>query len=391
MPEGLVLALLALFWLSAAWLAWVFVLYPLGMLLLSKLRPRPLVRRLAPYEPTVAFVMAAYNEEAVISDRLQNYQDIDYPVEKRQFLVGSDASTDATDTIVASFASRDDSIHSVRYERCGKTRIVYELAEIADAEIVIFTDADVLLDRDGLRRIVDCFADPLVGGVIGRMVYTDADSNAGNIGQKKYLELENCLRRAEALVWTTVGPRGECFAVRKGAYTPLTNYEYSDDLNLVLTIPQNGYRVWYEPALLIRETSRRSLSTEFRRRLRMGQQAAATLTSYPYTRWPWSSWVAFQVWSHKLLRIMSAIPITLLAMSSFMLAFEMEAFRFLALTLCTWFGVLAVGWVLDTTRIRFRPLQYPLYFTSMIVSLTIGSVRGVLHGGLAKWSSNRVE
>lgn len=391
MHDGVLVALRLIFWASAAWLAWIFVLYPVGMLLLSWVRPRHLARPPGDYEPTVAFVMAAYNEEAVIADRLKNYQELDYPRDKLQFLVGSDASTDATDSIVTAFSTGDESIRLYRYERCGKTQIVYELAEMTDAPIVIFTDADVLLDQQGVRRIVTCFADPTVGGVIGRMVYTDADGNAGNVGQKKYLELENGLRRAESLVWTTVGPRGECFAVRRGAYTPLANYALSDDLNLVLTIPHNGFRVWYEPTLLIRETSRRSLTTEYRRRLRMGQQAAATLLAFKHTKWPWRSLVAFEIWSHKLLRILSAIPIALIAITSFALAPSSTFYRVVAIASGGWFAILALGWILDTIRVRFRPFQYPLYFTAMIVSLTIGSLRGVLFGGLAKWTSNRVE
>lgn len=391
MVDGLVAFLVVLFVLASGWLCWILLFYPMMMLLLSKLRPR-YPRYTGPAEqPTVAFVMAAYNEEKVMADRLENYLALDYPRDRLQFLIGSDASTDCTDSIVRSYARRDSTIELFQFDRCGKTRIVYELAELTKASIVVFTDADVLLDPTGLSQIVTCFRDPQVGGVIGRMIYTHPGDNAGNIGQKKYVEIENRLRRAEALVWTTVGPRGECFAVRKEAYTPLTNYQYSDDLNLVITIPHNGYRVWYEPTVVIRESSQRSLVTEYRRRLRMGQQAAATLMAFPHTRWPWRSWVAFEIWSHKLLRILAAVPLALIAITSLALSFQILIFRYVAAVIGLWLVLLGIGILLDKTRMRIPQLQYLLYFTAMIVSLTVGSVRGVLYGGLDRWSSNRIK
>jgi cellulose synthase/poly-beta-1,6-N-acetylglucosamine synthase-like glycosyltransferase len=383
--------LLILFCLSSLWIAYVFVIYPAGMLLLARIRPRRLTTGREEYQPTVAFVMAAYNEEKVIAGRLENYRELDYPRALLSFHLGSDASTDATDQIVERFATEDQSIRLRRFNRSGKTQIVYELAEETDAEIIVFTDADILLEPEGVQHIVAPFADPTVGGVIGRMVYTDLDTNAGNQGQRKYLEIENELRHAESLVWTTVGPRGECFAVRRGAYRPLTDYRLSDDLNLVITIPLNGFRVWYEPSVVIRETSRRSLSTEFHRRLRMGQQAAATLVAFPETRYPWRSWIGFQIWSHKLLRILAAIPLVVASATAIPLAFHHDLFIVVAVGVAIWCGIMGLGILTERLQLRVRLLQYPLYFTSMIVSLTIGSLRGVMRGGLEKWSSQRVD
>jgi len=390
MPDGLIAPLLVVFAVAVSWILWVVVLYPLGMLALSRLRPRRL-RTVGGYEPTVAFVMAAYNEEKVIADRLDNYEQLDYPREKLSFLIGSDASTDATDSTISAYAARNGSIRLRRFDKCGKTRIVYELAASTDADIVVFTDADVLLDPDAVARMVSCFSDPQVGGVIGRMVYTDADRNSGNRGQKRYVEFENGLRRSESLVWTTVGPRGECFAVRRGAYTPLRDYRLSDDLNLAITIPLNGLRVWYEPSVVVRETGRRSLRTEYQRRLRMGQQAAATLLAFRETRKPWSSWLALELWSHKLMRILIGIPLLMAIVTAIPLAFVHPAFVVVAACSAVWILAMAAGYVAERVAVHLPVLQYPLYFTTMLISLTIGSVNGILHGGLAQWTSNRVE
>lgn len=379
-----------LFWFAMSWIVYVFVGYPALIWLLARLRPNPLNKSEGELPP-VCFVMAAYNEERGIADRIQNYLDLDYPRHLLSFKIGSDASSDATDSIIERFRAIDPSIELVRYPRSGKTKIVYELAARSAAEIIIFTDADVLLEPDSVRRVAECFSDPTVGGVIGRMVYIDGDINAGSIGQRKYLDLENELRRLESLFWTTVGPRGECFAVRRGAYTPLENYKLSDDLNLVITIPLNGLRVWYEPSVIIREFTRRSLATEARRRLRMGQQAAATLLAYDGTRFPWRSLVGFQIWSHKLLRNLGAIPIALAALTAIPLAFEHRFYLAVSIVAAVWGAIMLLGALSERLSINIRGLQYPLYFTAMIFSLTIGSVRAVFSGGLEMWSSNRIE
>jgi cellulose synthase/poly-beta-1,6-N-acetylglucosamine synthase-like glycosyltransferase len=380
-----------LFWLSVAWIFYVFIGYPLLMATIARLRPRRL-RKDPAYLPRVAFVMAAYNEEKIIAKKLRNYQELDYPRDRVELYVGSDASVDRTDEIIREFQAVDPSIHLARYDRSGKTRIVYELAGKLDAEIIVFTDADVFLEPDGLRRIVACFADPTVGGVIGRMHYHDAEVTVGTTGQRKFLEIEDLLRRDESLVWTTVGPRGECFAVRRGSYTPLDDYRKSDDVNLAITIPANGLRVWYEPEVVIHETNKRNLATEFRRRLRMGQQSMATFVSYEATRFPWRSLVGYQIWSHKVLRNFAAIPGTLFLISALLLALAGHGMIYtVAATLAAlWLLLVVIGFVCEWLKLNLPILHYPLYFTAMLVGLTIGSTRAS-SGGLEMWNSQRVE
>ncbi len=380
----------ALFYIAVSWLLYVFIGYPLLIGVWARLRPRPL-RRSQGYTPTVALVMAAYNEEKIIGQKLRNYRELDYPRDRMRMYIGSDASVDRTDEIIREFQAEDPSIHLTRYNRCGKTRIIYELAESVDAEIILFTDADVFLEPDGLRKIVACFADPTIGGVVGRMQYHDAEITVGTTGQRKFLEIEDALRRDESLVWSTVGPRGECFAVRRGSYTPLEDYRKSDDVNLAITIPLNGLRVWYAPEVVIHETNKRNLATEFQRRLRMGRQSMATFVSYEGTRYPWRSFVGFQIWSHKVLRNFAAIPWCLLVITSFLLAPEGGVYAFVAAANLAWLAAMAIGWICERFRLNVPILHYPLYFTAMLIGLTIGSTRAVTSGGLEMWNSNRVE
>lgn len=380
-----------LFWIGIAWISYVFLAYPVLIALLARLFPLP-VRKSDGYRPGVTFVMAAYNEERIIARRLQSYLDLDYPREKLRFLIGSDASTDRTDEIVREFGERDPTIELRRFERSGKTKIIYTLAEEVREGIIVFCDADVLLEREGLTHIAACFADPDVGGVVVRMVYEDREANAGSVGERTYHGMEDAMRRNESLLHTTVSPTGPCFAVRQGSYTPLTDFGMIDDLNLAITIPLNGRRVWYEPSAIAHEVNRRTLWSEFRRRLRMGQQSMATFLRFDGTRWPWRSRVGFQIWSHKVLRNLAAIPGAMVAIASLLLYGNGIVYDAVAILSLAWGAIVLLGLAADRLKLDVPVIGYPLYFTLMLVGLTVGSIRAVFSGGgLAMWASQRPE
>lgn len=379
-----------LFWFSVLWVIYVLIGYPALMYLLSKIRPKP-IRRDHSFMPSICFVMAAYNEEKLIGAKLENYAKLDYPREKLRMLIGSDGSSDATDSIIGEWAERDPSIELFRYNRVGKTQIIYDIAERVESEIIIFTDADILLEPNALREIAACFADPTVGGVIGMMVYTDPTQNAGNVGQQKYQQLEDWLRESEARVNTTVGPRGECHAARRGAFNPLHDSGLSDDTHLVISTPLLGYRVWYERSVVFYETTRRSVSTEYRRRLRMGQLLAATVFAHAETRWPWRSFLGFQMWSHKILRNTLALPLLLGVVSSLLLGlFAMGGYTFAAWAALAYLGMLLLGVLCDRLGWGVKIIQYPLYFTAMFISLALGTLRAFSRGGMPTWTQQRV-
>lgn len=379
-----------LFWASAAWLLYVFLGYPGLVAWAARVFPSPIRKSLA-YEPNVTFVMAAYNEESIIARRLQNYLDLDYPREKLRFMIGSDSSTDRTDDIIREFQAKDGSIELRRFERSGKTKIVYTMAEEVESEVIVFCDADALLDRDGLRHMVSCFADPTVGGVVVRIVYEDEEENAGSVGERTYHGMEDTMRVNESMLHTTISPTGQCFGVRRGAYTPLVDHRMSDDLNLAITIPLNGKRVWFEPRVVVRETNLRNIWSEFRRRLRMGQQSMATFLRYDGTRRPWQSMLGFQIWSHKVLRNLAAIPAVLFVVASLMLYDVHPVYFGAAVVSLVWAAFVLIGLIVDRLKLDIPVIGYPLYFTMMILALTMGSLRAFVYGGgLAMWSSPRL-
>lgn len=367
------------------------------------------------YTPSVAFVMAAYNEAKLINNRLQSYQNLDYPKELLSFYIGSDGSTDGTDEIIQKFQQYDKSIHLSRYNRVGKTRIVYDMASKAETDVIIFTDADVIMPPESLRIITSYLADKSVGGVVTNILYSDNADNIGNIGEKKFLQLETRLRHNEANFKTTVAPTGPCLAVKRGSYKPMTDYRYSDDLHLIISIPENGLRVCFAHDAKVYEINKRSLESEFRRRKRIGEQAMATFFGYESTKYPWRSWVGFQMWSHRVLRNTSAIAALLMLLGAWGVIFFTLQLTFsnslsniftdnfsaistenLVFYLAGVFGLIVltgvwIAYIFHKRNIKIPVLHYLLFFGAMVFALTIGAIRSIRSGGLAAWNTPRTE
>src|SRR5438067_7918403 len=161
---------LIIFWSGAAALLYTYVGYPLLLVLVSWLRPRP-VRR-GPLMPTVSVIITAYNEERDLAAKLENTLALDYEREKLEVIVASDCSTDRTDEIARSFAPRGVRLHR-QTERLGKTAAQNAAVAQARGEVILFSDATTLYSPDVLRVMMPNFADPSVGCVAGRLVYVD--------------------------------------------------------------------------------------------------------------------------------------------------------------------------------------------------------------------------
>src|SRR5688572_12318722 len=138
----LITILQIIFAISAAWLLAVFVGYPLLMFILSRFKPSTLSTS-PDNAPTIHIITAAFNERDNIRRKIRSHGALDYPRDRIRWTIGSDGSTDGTDTIVRTAMQSDPTIELVRYERVGKTRIIYEIAASSTADIILFTDADI--------------------------------------------------------------------------------------------------------------------------------------------------------------------------------------------------------------------------------------------------------
>ena len=257
------LALKIVFWTSLVLLIWTHVGYPLAAGLVARLRRR-LVESSA-IEPTVSVVIAAHNEEDVIERRVRNLLDLDYPADRLEILVASDASIDRTDEIVEGLAAADGRVKLVRCARAGKVSAQNRGVAASTGEIVAFSDANAVWQGDALLKLVRSFADPAVGYVSGRASYETPD---GTNREGAYWRFELWLRMQESRLGSITAGNGPIYAVRRSDWVELEPW-CGHDLGLPYLMVQRGRRAVYDPDAVSVEKPSRDIEDEYRRKVRM--------------------------------------------------------------------------------------------------------------------------
>jgi cellulose synthase/poly-beta-1,6-N-acetylglucosamine synthase-like glycosyltransferase len=305
------IAVKALFWASLGALAWTHAGYPLAAAFAARLGARRVGRDDA-YVPTVSVIVPAWNEQAVIERRLDNLLTLDYPVEKLELVVASDASEDRTDELVERFADRD--VRLVRCPRGGKVAAQNFTVPRTSGEILAFSDANAAWAPDALRKLVRNFADPEVAYVCGRLSLEHAD---GSNREGAYWRYELWLRESESRLHSVTGGNGSIYAVRREDYIDV-DPRFGHDLAFPYLMVQRGRRAVYEPEALAFEKPTPSNEAEYRRKVRMFEHCwLITLRGSLLRRLPPVYWIG--VFSHRLLRYGSGLLHLMLLGSSVVL------------------------------------------------------------------------
>ena len=308
-----------LFWFSVAILAYVYAGYPLVLALVA-----PFIRRRKPepgYLPHLSFLIAAYNEEANIGQKIEQTLALDYPPDRLEILVLSDGSADRTDEIVRSFG--DPRVRLLRIEpRRGKTAAQNQGVRQARGEVLIFSDATTVYHRQALRYLACNYEDPRVGAVSGRYQYFDTEGNSPTgLGTIFFWNYENLLKMLQSRIRTISGCCGCIYSVRKSAYTDLPA-DVISDLVQPLRVIQKSFRVVFEDRALAYEETTQSASEEFSMRVRVVTRGMRGLLSVPEILKPWRfGWVSFQLFSHKILRWLVPLFLLLIFASNLAIVF----------------------------------------------------------------------
>ena len=375
--------MLRLFLISLALLAYVIVGYPLVLRLVVALRGPRLVRR-TPIEPSLSFVISAYNEAAVIAKKLENAVALDYPAEKRQIVVISDCSDDGTDEIVAGFASRGVTLARMP-QRGGKTAGLNHTVPTLSGDIVVFSDANAIYEPSALRMLVRNFADPEVGYVTGDARYLKTGEAAADVGERAYWGYEKQMKRLETQIGSMVGGDGAIYAIRRTLWKTLPRNAINDFLN-PLQIVAAGWRGVYEPEAVCWEETAGGIRAEYRRRVRIVSrswravfQAGRVLNPFAMGLFAWS------LWSHKVLRWASGLFVAGAGVGAAGLLFD--AVRRWPLSLIV-IGAIA-GALAVATPIGRQTVGTLWYFLVINVASLVGVVKGTFGRVSGVWSTPR--
>jgi cellulose synthase/poly-beta-1,6-N-acetylglucosamine synthase-like glycosyltransferase len=258
-------AALVIFILSVFLLAYIYVGYPLAIALLARLFRRP-VRKKA-ILPSVTVVIPTYNEEAVIEEKLENTLRLDYPRDRLQILVCDDASQDRTAEMVTSYASRQVAL-SQGTVRSGKVGGLNRALQLADGELFVIADADILASPDALQQVAANFADETVGCVLAQTRIAPSEEGTAKSGGL-YWRYEALIRQSESDIHSTVAATGHFMALRRRLVQPIPAHIILDDFYLAMMTIRQGYRVISEPDAVVWERPTRSMGDEVNRRTRL--------------------------------------------------------------------------------------------------------------------------
>ena len=256
-------------------------------------------------------IIPAYNEEPVIERRLENLLELDYPPEKLEIVVASDASSDRTNELVAAVAAREPRVQLLECPRGGKVAAQDRAVRQATSDVVAFSDGNATWAPDALRQLVANLADPEVAYVCGQLRLQDA---AGTNREGTYWRYEMKLRDAESRLGSITGGNGSIYAVKRADYIEV-DPRWGHDLSFPYRMVQEGKRAVYEPQAHAFEKPTPSNETEYRRKVRMFEHCwEITLRGSMFRRLPPGYLV--EIVSHRLLRYGSGIlHLTLLASS----------------------------------------------------------------------------
>jgi len=374
-------------WGAAAFVAYVYAGYPIILYLITRFHRRPVQRE--EITPAVTLIISAYNEARVIGSKLENALSLDYPAERFEILVVSDASTDRTDSIVESF-SRHGIKLLVMPERRGKTIGLNVAMQQAQGEIVIFSDANILYKEDVIRRLMRNFADPSVGCVTGNSCYSENSQSAAHVQENSYWQYEQTIRALESELGSTVGGDGAIFAIRRDLYSPLPQ-DAINDLVIPLQIVARGYRAIFEPAAIGFEPSAGNFAGEFRRKRRIVNRSWRGVRSVPQVLDPRAVGIfAWQVWSHKVLRWL-VLPIVCFAAVGCFVAYPLGLiYRIGAIGFVASLVIAALGGLVGNGLGRLTRVAHGLFYFYMVnLAAFLGIVMAISGRVEVLWTPER--
>lgn len=342
------------------------------------------------YEPEVTLFIAAYNEKDFIAEKIKNSRELEYPANKLQMVWVTDGSNDGTPDILSQY--EDIKLYHLP-QRNGKIGAMNRGMKFVTTPIVVFCDANTMLGKESIRRIVRLFGDPKVGCVSGekRIFGKEKDSAAG-AGEGIYWKYESTLKRWDAELYSVVGAAGELFAIRTALFQEVERDTLLDDFIISLRVAQKGYTIQYDPEAYAIEAASANVKEELKRKVRIsagGIQSVVRLSSllniFKYGT------LSFQYISHRVLRWTLA-PLALLLMIpfGFVLAWEQGIFAGEFYPILFWLQLLfylaaLLGWYLENRSIKVKLLFVPYYFFIMNLSVFLGFKRYIKGAQSVNW------
>ena len=368
-----------IFLVSVLIILYTYAGYPLLLSILVKIKY--LLKR--PAQPVgehilqpVTLIVAAFNEESIIEEKIRNTLSLDYPAHLLHLLFITDGSTDKTSSIVAGYPNIT-LLH--QEERRGKLAAMNRAMQFVKTPFAIFSDANGMLNNDAVKKLMAHYTDAKVGGVAGEKKIMKQAAGTVSAGEGAYWRYESAIKKLDARLHTVVGAAGELFSIRTDLYKPLRENIIIEDFVQSLLLCMEGYVVRYEPAAWSEEKASPALADEIERKVRIsagGFQAMAKLAGILNVfRYPV---LFFQYFSHRVLR-WTFCPLALI--TAFFSAFSLfgagydSFYIFAAIGQAVFYALAIAGWALAANGRKILLFYFPFYFLMMNFCVFAGFFR----------------
>lgn len=384
-----ILLLKIIFWVSFFIIFYSYVGY--GILLWLLVKVKQLFERKIPkhpdFLPAVALVVAAYNEEEYIEEKIQNSFQLNYPADKLEIIFVTDGSTDRTPDIIRKYPNIK-LLHEP--ERKGKSAAMNRSLGHIESPFIIFCDANTLLNTECVREIVKHYADPKVGGVAGeKKILTEGINTAAATGEGLYWKYESFLKKLDSDLYSTMGAAGELFSVRKDLFEPAPAGTIIEDFVQSLKVCTRGYVLRYEPNAYAAEAPSASIKDEMKRKVRIcaGAFQAMILLKDLFNPFRYPV-LFFQFISHRILRwTICPVAIVVLLISNIAIAWlDNDLFyRLVLLAQLVFYSMAITGWIFANREIKVKLLYIPFYFLFMNLAVFLGFRRFIRNKQTVLW------
>lgn len=359
-----------IFWISVLIVFYTYIGYGILLYLLVRIKEflfKPKALTLPEELPHVTLLIAAYNEQDIVDEKMFNTLALDYPPSHFHIVWVTDGSTDHTNELLAGYPQV-----KVLFEapRRGKSAALNRAIQFIDSPIVVFTDANTMLNKEAIQVIVTEFTDPQVGCVAGEKRVKQSISQDATAGEGFYWKYESFLKNLDYRLYSAVGAAGELFAIRTSLFVHLPDDTLLDDFIMSMKIAQDGYKIAYCKEAYAEEEASEDISQETKRKIRIaagGIQSIVRLSGLLNIFR--HGLLSFQYISHRVLR-WSITPILwfcLLPLNVYLALYsESSIFYGIILLLHILFYMAAIaGYILSKRKIKTKLLFVPYYFIFM--------------------------
>jgi len=379
-----------LFWSASLLLAWAYAGFGLFAGLWGSLRRRRVAR--GDVTPSVSLIVAAYNEERGIREKLENALALDYPPEKLEILVGSDGSDDGTDEIVAEYAARG--VRLLSFPRRGKIHVLHDLVTASRGEILLFSDANTLYEADAVRMLVRNFADAEVGGVCGNQKYRKIEhGDSSGAGESLYWKYDKWLKSMQTATGSIVSADGAMYAIRRDLYERPASAAVTDDFAISTSVVAAGRRLVFEPEAVGWEYPTGAARDEFGRRVRLMNRGLNGVWLRRDLLNPFRhGFYSVLLFSHKVLRRTAPVLLLVLLATGVVLAPRGPFWLAIGVGQAAAYGLAGLGGLLRGTPVgRNRLVGTPFYFCVANAAALMALVTFLAGRRIERWQPKRGE